>query len=102
MDFSDDIFMATVGPEAGFELGDFAKRKKGNVSKTWYYKGDGGNIDASVKIFNGSVFAASVDRRIYKINPNTGKKIWEFIAGGIFATGAPEIYNSKFFVGNCD
>jgi len=96
-----DIFMSTIGSE--FELGDFAEKKRGgNAFKTWYYKGDGGNIDASVKIFNGSVFVASIDRRLYKIDPDTGKKIWEFMAGGIFATGGPTFHDSKVFIGNCD
>jgi outer membrane protein assembly factor BamB len=96
-----DLFMSTIGAE--FELGDFAEKKRdGKAVKNWYYKGDGGNIDASVKIFSGYLYIASVDKRLYKIDPHNGKKIWEFHAGGIFATGAPAFSNSRIFIGNCD
>ena len=77
-----DLFMSTIGAE--FELGDFAVKKQGSKAfKTWHYKGDGGNIDASVRLYNGFLYVASVDKRLYKIDPETGKKIWEFKAGGI-------------------
>ncbi len=101
MDLGNDMFMTTLGGEMGFELGDFAKKGSGGKTiKTWHYKGEGGNIDASVKVFNGHVFIASVDRRVYKIDPETGNKVWDFKADGIFGTSGPEVSNGRVFIGD--
>ncbi len=98
-----DLFMTTLDPKMGFELGDFVKKKHGGkVFKSFYYRGEGGNIDASIREFNNKILVASLDRRLYKLDPKTGKKIWEFKAGGYFGTGGPEVHNSRVYIGNYD
>ncbi len=42
MDFEGGLFLATVGSEMGFELGDFAKKSGKKAYLIWHYSSGGG------------------------------------------------------------
>jgi len=80
-----DLFMATVEKNAGFDLGDFAKKGKGKAAFIiWHVNEDGGSINSKPVIKNEHVYIACLDKYLYKLDKRTGEENWKFKASGMF------------------
>ena len=97
-----DLFMATVGSDMGFELGDFAKKANKKPFLIWHIKDGGGSINSTPVIRGPHVYIAALDGYLYKLDKETGKLIWKFKASGSFCDSYPVFKDGVIFLGSYD
>ena len=61
----------------------------------------GGSIESSPAIAGATIYAATVDGRLYALDANTGKKNWDLLPGGNI-TSSPALANGMIYIGSHD
>jgi len=102
MSSRNDIFMATLDNDAGFDLGDFARKSSKVAYFTWHLQEGGGSINSSPVIKGGHVYIAALDGYLYKLEKASGRLVWKFKGGGMFSDAWPVIKDGIIYLGCYD
>ena len=75
------------------------------VPREWARKACCDIVNRGVAVYKGKVFFASLDGRLFSLNAETGKKLWEVDtvidrSRAYTITGAPRVAKDKIFIGN--
>ena len=62
-------------------------------------------VNRGVAVYNGKVYSASLDGRLFSLNAETGEKVWEVDTiidrtRAYTITGAPRVAKGKVYIGN--
>ena len=78
------------------------KKKEGDLyRRVWTYK-RGGAFGSPIILHDGTLFTCSNDFFVYGIEPEKGKKVWEFGTDGGLINISPEINNGVIYFGSYD
>ncbi|MFH1237642.1 MAG: PQQ-binding-like beta-propeller repeat protein [Candidatus Aenigmatarchaeota archaeon] len=94
-----DLFMATLDNDAGFDLGDFARKSGKKAYFTWHMEEGGGSINSSPVIKDEHIYIAALDGYLYKIKKSSAELAWKFKAGGMFSDAYPVIKDGIIYLG---
>ena len=76
-----------------------------NVPGEWARKACCDIVNRGVAVYNGKVYSASLDGRLFALNAETGEKVWEVDTiidrtRAYTITGAPRVAKGKVYIGN--
>jgi outer membrane protein assembly factor BamB len=80
---------------------DPAQRESGQPKIVWTFDESKNKLWSKPLLADGKVYQASMDHKLYAVDANTGKKLWEFQAGAPIAV-QPSISNGTLYFGAFD